>query len=359
MLQPSLEVVLKRIQPVDADWIAQAEERQLHLTKPPGSLGRLEEIANRCAAIQHTLSPTVRSPRILIFAADHGVCEEGVSPYPQAVTAQMVANFLKGGAAINALARVTGIELQVVDVGLAQQIQETPELISRRIEDGTRNFCHEAAMSRDQAVAAIEVGIELAELAIRNDCHLLGIGEMGIGNTTVASAMTAAMTGLPAGRVVGRGTGADEACLARKVKAVEQALERHGSSVQHPLDLVARLGGFEIAAMCGVCLAAAAHHCPVVADGFISTVAAALAVTLHRGVKDYLFAAHRSTEPGQGPLLEIIGQRPLLDLEMRLGEGTGAALAIAVIRAAVAAFTEMATFESAGVSKARSENFLP
>lgn len=347
-----LEATIEQIVPVDPHWIRRAEEHQLQLTKPPGSLGRLEEIANRCAGIQQTLSPSVATPKILLFAADHGVCEEGVSPYPQAVTAQMVLNFLQGGAAINALARVNGIELQVVDVGLACEMPEMPGLMSSRIAAGTRNFCRESAMLEEEALRAVHVGIEFAGQAAKQQCYLLGIGEMGIGNTTSASALTAAVTGLPASLVVGRGTGADEACLTRKVSAVERALKLHQEHLDRPLDLLARLGGFEIGAMCGVCLGGAAQRCTVVVDGFIATVAAALAVKFRPAVKDYLFPAHRSAEPGHRPLLEFIGHQPLLDLQMRLGEGTGAALGIGLIKAAVAAFKEMATFESAGVSSA-------
>ena len=345
-----LETTLKRITAVNPYWIRQAELRQLQLTKPPGSLGRLEDVANRCAGIQQTLSPSVQNPWILLFAADHGVCAEEVNPYPQAVTAQMVVNFLNHGAAINALARINQVELLVVDMGLVSELPEMAGLVRRRIATGTRNFCREAAMSPSQALAAIGAGIEVADLALRQECRLLGIGDMGIGNTTAASALTAAITGWPVDVVVGRGTGADEACLARKVNAVKRAVELHRGHLDSPLNLLTHLGGFEIAAMCGVCLEGAAQRCPVVVDGFIATVAAALAVKFHPSARDYLFSAHRSTEPGQAPLLDLIGQEPLLFLQMRLGEGTGAALAIGVIKAAVAAFTEMATFESAGVA---------
>lgn len=347
----SWETTVGRIQPVDPGWMERARARQLELTKPPGSLGRLEEIANRLAAIQATLSPAMERARIVLFAADHGVCAEGVNPYPQAVTAQMVANFVRGGAAINALARVAGVELEIVDAGVAHEIPETRGLIRRAVARGTRNFCVEPAMTREQAGAALELGIEMAERAVGEGSRLLGMGEMGIANTTAASALTAALTGLEAAAVIGRGTGADDACMARKRAAVERALELHGSRLREPLDLLARLGGFEIGGMCGLCLGAAANRCAVLVDGFIATAAAALAVRFAPSVRDYLLAAHRSTEPGHAPLLDLIGQRPLLDLEMRLGEGTGAALAVPVVRAAVAAFTLMATFASAGVSE--------
>jgi nicotinate-nucleotide--dimethylbenzimidazole phosphoribosyltransferase len=352
----SLSKVLERIRPVDPVWIEQARARQLQLTKPPGSLGRLEEIANRMAAIQVTLSPSVERPRIILFAADHGVCEEGVNPYPQAVTAQMVANFLRGGAAINALANASGTELEIVDAGVAHAIPEKRGLLCRAIARGTRNFCREPAMTREHAAAAMAIGIEMADRAAADGCTLLGIGEMGIANTTAASALAAALTGLDPASVIGRGTGADDECMARKRSAAERALELHLGHIHEPLDFLMRLGGFEIGAMCGLCLGAAANRCAVLVDGFIATAAAVLAVRFSAPVRDYLIPAHRSTEPGHAPLLESIGDRPLLDLEMRLGEGTGAALAVPIVRAAVAAFTSMATFASAGVADAAGES---
>jgi nicotinate-nucleotide--dimethylbenzimidazole phosphoribosyltransferase len=339
---------LARIRPVDPHWIERARARQLELTKPPGSLGRLEEIANRVAAIQETLSPKVDRARLVLFAADHGVCAEGVNPYPQAVTAQMVANFVRGGAAINALASVAGVDLEIVDAGVAHEIPETAGLVRRPLGRGTANFCQGPAMTAEQAVAALELGIA----ACAGDAHLLGIGEMGIANSTAAAAVTAALTGLDAASVTGRGTGADDACMDRKRSAIARALALHEPEIQGPLDILARLGGFEIGGMAGLCLGAAANRHAVVVDGFIATAAAALAVRLHPAVADYLIPAHRSIEPGHPPLLEVIGHRPLLDLEMRLGEGTGAALAIPIVRAAVAAFTGMATFAAAGVSGA-------
>jgi nicotinate-nucleotide--dimethylbenzimidazole phosphoribosyltransferase len=355
LAESRLEAVIERIRPVDPCWIEEVRARQLQLTKPPGSLGRLEEVANRLAAIQATLSPTAERARIVLFAADHGACEEGVNPYPQAVTAQMVANFLRGGAAINALARVVDVELEIVDAGVAHDIPEIDGLIRRAIARGTQNFCREPAMTREQAIDALLLGIDRADCATAAGCTLLGMGEMGIANTTSASALTAVLTGLDPASVTGRGTGADEACMSRKRSAIERALALHAGHVDEPLDLLARLGGFEIGAMAGFCLGAAANRCAVLVDGFIATSAAALATRFSPGVIDYLFAAHRSTEPGQVPLFELIGQQPLLDLNMRLGEGTGAALAVPVIRAAVAAFTSMATFASAGVSDATGE----
>ncbi|HWB96721.1 MAG TPA: nicotinate-nucleotide--dimethylbenzimidazole phosphoribosyltransferase [Bryobacteraceae bacterium] len=347
-----LEQTLAGIRPVSADWIRAAEQQQLELTKPPGSLGRLEEIANRLSGMWESFSFTAAHPRIVLFAADHGVCAEGVSPYPQVVTGQMVLNFLRGGAAINALARAGGIELKVVDVGVAAALPVSSELIGRKVAPGTRNFCLEPAMTAAEMQEALTVGIEMARDASTAGCDLLGFGEMGIGNTTAATAIAAALTGQPVEAVVGRGAGADEDCLARKISAVRRALALHAPHLAGPLDVLQRVGGLEIAAMCGFCLGAAAQRRPVVSDGFIATAAAALAVRLEPAVAGYLFAGHRSVEPGHQPLMAILGQAPLLDLGMRLGEGTGGAIAMKIIQAAVAAFTGMATFSSAGVSGA-------
>jgi nicotinate-nucleotide--dimethylbenzimidazole phosphoribosyltransferase len=345
-----LEKIIHEIQPIDPRWIDSASQRQLELTKPPVSLGRLEEIANRCAAIRESFELTASHPRIVLFAADHGVCAEGVSAYPQAVTAQMVLNFLRGGAAINAFARSGGIELKVVDVGVATPLPLSSELISRRVAPGTRNFCEAPAMTEAEMTAAIETGVELAYDSAMAGCDLLGFGEMGIGNTTSASAITAALTREPIAAVVGCGAGADDACMARKRSAIERALALHADSLGEPLGILRCVGGLEIAAMCGFCLGAAARRVPVVMDGFIATVAAALAVRLCPASSGYLFASHRSAEPGHMYLLASLEQEPLLHLGMRLGEGTGAALAIRLIQAAVAAFTGMATFANAGVS---------
>ena len=345
-----LETTLQQIRPIDPHWIDSAIERQLQLTKPPGSLGRLEAIANRCAAIRESFALTASRPRIVLFAADHGVCAEGVSAYPQEVTAQMVLNFLRGGAAINAFARSGGIELKVVDIGVAAPLPLSSDLINRRVAPGTRNFCEQPAMTETQMTAAIETGIELAADSAMAGCDLLGFGEMGIGNTTSASAIAAALTGETVAAVVGCGAGADEACMARKRSAIERALVLHAASLTDPLGILRCLGGLEIAAMCGFCLGAAARRILIVTDGFIATAAAALAVRICPAASGYLFASHRSAEPGHAHFLAILQQEPLLDLGMRLGEGTGAALAIKLMQAAIAAFTQMATFASAGVS---------
>jgi nicotinate-nucleotide--dimethylbenzimidazole phosphoribosyltransferase len=339
-----------RIPPVDTHWLAAAERHQNDLTKPPGSLGRLETIANRCAAIFGSLTPPVDAARIVVFAADHGVAEEGVSAYPREVTAQMVLNYLNGGAAINALAQAGGIDLVIVDAGVATPLPDLPGLIRHHIGDGTRNFTREPAMTESQVEEALEAGIAEAYAAVADGYNLLGCGEMGIANTTSAAAIAAALTLLPATEVTGRGTGADDAALARKVSAIERALALHGPHLKTPFDVLRRVGGLEIAEMCGFFLGAATLRRPVVVDGFIATAAAALAVRMAPPAREYMFAAHRSAEPGHAALLNIVGDPPLLDLGMRLGEGTGAALAMKLIQSAVAAFTGMATFSSAGVS---------
>jgi nicotinate-nucleotide--dimethylbenzimidazole phosphoribosyltransferase len=345
-----LNETIAAIRAVDPSWIEAAARRQLQLTKPPQSLGRLEEIANRCTAIRESFEITAKHPRLALFAADHGVCAEGVSPYPQAVTAQMVLNFLRGGAAINAIAGAGKIELKVVDTGVAAELPTSSDLLSRRAGPGTRNFCSETAMTEAQMMFALETGIEAAVDAVRSGCDLLGFGEMGIGNTTSASAIAAALTHEPLEVLVGCGTGADDACMARKRGAIERALALHGLMLVDATGILQCIGGFEIAAMCGFCLGAAAHRAPVIMDGFIATAAAVLAVEMCGNVSGYLFASHCSAEPGHAYLLARLGQQPLLRLDMRLGEGTGAALAIKIMQASIAAFTQMATFEAAGVS---------
>jgi nicotinate-nucleotide--dimethylbenzimidazole phosphoribosyltransferase len=354
-----------QIHSIERNWFDKAEDRQNRLTKPPQSLGRLEDIACRMAAIQQTLSPAVDRKSIVIFAADHGVTEEGVSPYPAEVTAQMVANFLRGGAAINALAKTAGADLVIVDAGVKSPIpavnisNKKIQFIQKPVRKGSRNFAHEPALTPEETVIAIRLGYCLALKAKAAGVNLIGIGEMGIGNTTAAAAVTAALTGLPAAAVTGRGTGADDEILAKKRSVVEQALHLYAPDANDPLLILQTIGGLELAGLVGVCLGAAASRIAIVCDGFIATASAALTVRLSPVSADYMFAAHLSSEPGHAALLRIIQQEPLLDLNMRLGEGTGAALAMNIIDAAVRAFTEMATFETAGVSnKDRNERSM-
>jgi nicotinate-nucleotide--dimethylbenzimidazole phosphoribosyltransferase len=349
---PRLHEAIGRVRPVDVTWRDRAEARLDQLTKPSRSLGRLEWIAARLCAIQETVTPRVTSRRIVVFASDHGVAEEGVSAYPSAVTAQMIGNFLRGGAAINALARAAGADVCVVDVGVACDIDASGQaaaFVSRRVRPGTRNMAKGPAMSEDELAAALGVGLDLADDAAKDGVAILACGDMGIGNTTAASAMTAAILGVPANEVTGSGTGIDGQMLAHKVDVVRQALVTNQPG-RDPLEVLRTMGGFEIAAITGAYIGAAAHRMAVVGDGFITTAAALVAASICPPFLDYWFAGHRSSEPGHTCQLAFLRQQPLLDLEMRLGEGTGAALAMPLFGAAAAVMNEMATFDSAGVA---------
>jgi len=352
---PRLQSAVARVGPVDTTWRARAEARLDNLTKPPRSLGRLEWIVARLCAMQETLTPHAAPRRIVVFAADHGVTAEGVSAYPSAVTAQMVGNFLRGGAAINALACVAAADVCVVDVGVAGDIDTTGRaatFVSRRVRPGTRNITQEPAMSQDELTAAIEVGLDVADTAAKDGIAVLACGDMGIGNTTAASAMTAAFTGAPASAVTGSGTGIDNDTLIRKVAAVTRALQINQPG-RSPLDVLRAVGGLEIAAMTGAYVGAAAHRMVLVGDGFIATAAALAAAELCPAFLDYWFAGHLSSEPGHRLQLDFVRQEPLLNLTMRLGEGTGAALAMHLLSAAAAVMNGMATFDSAGVARRR------
>jgi nicotinate-nucleotide--dimethylbenzimidazole phosphoribosyltransferase len=322
------------------------------LAKPPGSLGRLEEIARRLALLRGG-PPRVDRPVIFTFAADHGVAAEGVSAYPQSVTAQMVENFLRGGAAVNVLARDARARVVVADFGVASPVAPAASLVDCRLGAGTASMARGPAMSGEQALASLEAGARLAEAAIAEGADLLGTGEMGIGNTTAASAITAAITGAPVEAVTGRGTGIDEATWRRKVEVVGKALAINRPDPADAVDVLAKVGGFEIGGLAGVIVAGAAHRVPTVIDGFIATAAALVAVTLVPAARGALFASHRSAEPGHARALAHLGLAPYLDLEMRLGEGTGATLFIHLARAAARLYTEMATFKSAGVDGPR------
>jgi nicotinate-nucleotide--dimethylbenzimidazole phosphoribosyltransferase len=346
----ALTKLLERICPPPSAAGRAARERLDQLTKPPGSLGRLEELAWRLAEITGRCPPRLDRPVIFTLAADHGVVAEGVSAYPQIVTAQMVENFLRGGAAVNVLARWAGAEVVVADVGVAAPLAAHPSLRSIRIAPGTRNMTRGPAMTRDEMLAAVEAGIALVEAERAAGLDLAGTGEMGIGNTTAASAMVAALTGAAVEDVTGPGTGVDEAGRRRKVDAISRALEVNRPDASDPLDVLAKVGGLEIAGLVGVTLAAAASRIPIVVDGFISGAAALAAVRLKAEVRACLIASHRSAEPGHRHVLEALELTPYLDLGLRLGEGTGAALCIGLARSAVAILTEMATFTSAGVS---------
>jgi len=323
----------------------QIQHRLDSLTKPRGSLGRLEELAVRYGVARGTAELKLECKAMFVFCADHGVAAEGVSAFPSEVTRQMVRNFVSGGAAINVLCRQYGIEAFIVDVGV--NAEPEPGVIARQIARGTRNFLQEPAMSREQAQQALDVGLETAA---RGPFDVVGTGEMGIGNTTAAAAIVAAFTGRDPAEVVGRGTGVDDAGWQRKVSVVRTALERRRPDPTDPLGVLAAVGGFEIGAIAGLILGAAGARVAVAVDGFIATAGALVAAALDPRAKDAMFFAHRSAEPGHGAALQALAARPLLDLEMRLGEGTGAALAIGLIESAVRLYNEMATFDSAGVT---------
>ncbi|RDI94774.1 nicotinate-nucleotide--dimethylbenzimidazole phosphoribosyltransferase [Meiothermus sp. QL-1] len=342
------------IRAVSQEWIKRAQAHHDQLTKPQGSLGFLETLGVRLAAIQQTLKPSLGPGAVVVCVADHGVAAEGVSAYPARVTAQMVQNFARGGAAINQMARACGAEVLVLDVGVAEEV-EAPGVLRRRVRPGSGNIVREPAMTRTEAQAALEAGREAARMALQAGATLLAAGDMGIGNTTAASALTAALLGLPAEAVTGRGTGVDEAGYARKLEAVRTALARAQARLgdlqrAEPLALLAELGGLEIAAVAGVFLAGAEAGVPLVTDGFPVTAGALVACRMEPGVQGYLFAGHRSVEPGHARQLEALGLRPILELDMRLGEGTGAVLSFPILRAAAQVMAGMATFAEAGVS---------
>ncbi len=346
-----LEQTCAAVTPVDADAAARAQTRLDSKTKPRGSLGRLEELACRLAAVYRTADPALPAKAVVVMAADHGVAEEGVSAYPQEVTTQMVKNFLTGGAAINVLARQQGARVIVADLGTKCPVQLS-QVRDCRLGPGTANFTRGPAMSRDMAVRAVEAGIRLAGELVADGIGLVGVGDMGIGNTTASSAMTAVLTGEPPERVTGRGTGIDEQRRRHKVEAIERALRVNRPDPADALDVLAKVGGFEIAGLAGVILGAAAHRVPVLLDGFITGAAALAASGLCSPSRDYLVASHRSVEPGHEAVLRHLGLRPLLDLDLRLGEGTGAVLAMSLAEAALRILREMATFEAAGVTDA-------
>lgn len=345
--------VLDRIAGVnslDTDAMERARMRQQQLTKPAGSLGRLEDIAVQIAGITQQPLPSIERKAVIVMAGDHGVTSEGVSAYPSAVTPQMVQNFLQGGAAINALARYVGARVIVVDVGVAADIQH-PHLLSRKVAFGTANMAIEPAMTRAQMLEAIQVGMNVLDAQVDQGIDLVATGDMGIGNTTASSAIAAALLQAPVALVTGYGTGINDEQLAHKIQVIERALERNVPDPHDPLDVLMKVGGLEIAGLVGVIVAAASQRIPIVIDGFISGAAALIAAELHPGICGYLLAGHTSVERGHRLILDRLGLSPLLDLKLRLGEGTGAVLAMSIIEAALHIHREMATFEEAGVSK--------
>jgi nicotinate-nucleotide--dimethylbenzimidazole phosphoribosyltransferase len=346
----SLERTCAAITHPDARVAAEVQRALDGKTKPRGSLGRLEALACRYAAVRGLARPPLPEKAVVVMGADHGVADEGVSAYPAEVTRQMLYNIAGGGAAINVLARHVGARVVVVDMGAREPLVDAPDVRAPRIGAGTANFTRGPAMSEAEARRALEAGIDIARGLAGEGVTLLAIGEMGIGNTTSASALTAALLGLPASEVVGRGTGVDAEGLRRKVDAIERGMAMNRPRADEPLDVLAKLGGFEIAGLAGVVLGAAEKRVPVVVDGFIANAATLVAARLCPRVPKFLIAGHRSVEPGHARLLEALGLAPLLDLELRLGEGTGAVLAMGLVDAAVRVLLEMATFDEAGVS---------
>ena len=345
-----LQNIIAKIEGLDEAAMAAAKGRQDTLTKPPGSLGRLEELSIQLAGITGKEIPTIKDKVIITMAGDHGVVAEGVSAFPQEVTPQMVLNFLNGGAAINVLAKHVGARITVVDMGVAVDMKPHPMLVVKKIASGTANMTVGPAMTRKQAEQAILAGVEVVEAEIEKGLDIVGTGDMGIGNTTPSAAIAAALTGIEPAKIAGRGTGVDDEGMKRKIDAIERALEINEPDAKDGLDVLAKVGGFEIAGLVGVILGAAAHRKPVMVDGFISTAAAMVAVTIAPAVRPYLISAHRSQEYGHSQMVEWLGLKPLVDLDFRLGEGTGAAIGISFAEVACKILAEMATFAEAGVS---------
>ncbi|MDH4101431.1 MAG: nicotinate-nucleotide--dimethylbenzimidazole phosphoribosyltransferase [Nitrospirota bacterium] len=347
---PLLDSTLNSIAPVDRSYYDRAAQRLDILTKPKDSLGRLEEFARRVVAITEDTGAQITSKTIFTFAADHGVAQEGVSAFPKEVTAQMVYNFLRGGAAINVLARHAGAAVKVVDIGVDHDFKDEAGLISKKIVRGTANMRRGPAMSRREAVDCIEAGIAIAHENSAKGA-IFGTGDMGIANTTPSSAIAAVFTNEPAAMVTGRGTGIDDRALLKKIEVIEESIKVNRPDAKDPIDVLSKVGGAEIAGIAGLILGAASKRVPVVVDGMISTAGALVAYELNRDSADYMFSAHKSIEAGQIIMLNRIGLRPIVDLEMRLGEGTGGAIAISIIEGAMKIYNEMATFKDAGVSE--------
>jgi nicotinate-nucleotide--dimethylbenzimidazole phosphoribosyltransferase len=346
-----LEEVIESIQPLDQTAMQKASARQDTLTKPQGSLGRLEELSIQLAGIMGKPIPAIKDKVIITMASDHGVVAEGVSAYPQEVTSEMVLNFLAGGAAINVLARHMNARVVVVDMGVASDISANEKLIVKKIAYGTANMAKGPAMRREQAMESILSGVEIVEAEIVRGLDIVGTGDMGIGNTTPSASIACALMKRPPKEIAGRGTGVDDEGLKRKISVIQRALDINKPNPNDWLDVLAKVGGFEIGGLTGVMLGAAAHRKPVMVDGFISTAAALIAVSIAPQCRDYLISAHRSQEHGHGLMLDWLGLKPLFDLDLRLGEGTGAALGISLAEAACKILAEMATFGEAGVSE--------
>lgn len=346
-----LQRTLAGIDDIDPAAYEKAQGKLDNLTKPLGSLGRLEELARRYVAITGRENPRLDRKVIFTMAGDHGVTQEGVSAFPSEVTPQMVYNFLNGGAAISVLARHAGIDVIVVDMGVNHDFEEAQGLMICKIGHGTANMAQGPAMKREDALRAIKTGIDLVQGEIEKGLDIVGTGDMGIGNTTPSTAILSVFTGAPLEDITGRGTGIDDSGLEKKINVITRAIEVNSPDPADPVDVLAKVGGYEIGGIAGIVLGAAANRIPVVVDGFISGAGALIAARLEPRVKQYLIASHNSVEVGHRLLLEKLGLRPLLDLDLRLGEGTGAALAIQLVEASLKILTEMATFGEAGVSE--------
>lgn len=349
-----LDTTIRKIYPQDNDWREQARNHLSNLTMPHWALGDLMDLAVDLSGITRSLTPPVARKKVVVMVGDHGIADEQVTIYPAAVTTQMVHNIVRGGAGINALSRQAGAEILVVDVGAKDDFKDlvqSGKVLAKKIGHGTANMLHGPAMSRTHAVMAVEAGIEVAN-RLAPEVDILATGEMGIANTSPSTAISAVITGMPVAGLTGRGAGIDDARLQHKIRVIEQAIARNQPDPKDPLDVLAKVGGFEIGAIAGLILGAAANRKPVLVDGFISTAGALIAYGLEPFVRDYIICGHASVEPGHAALLERLQRKPLLQLNMRLGEGTGAVLAMNIVEAAVAVLTEMATFDEAGVSTA-------
>lgn len=346
-----LKALAGAIPSLDESSMAAARLRQDNLTKPHGSLGRLEELSIQLAGISGRPIPSVENKAVIVMAGDHGVVRQGVSAYPSEVTPQMVLNFLVGGAAINALARQAGARVKVVDVGVAADLTDASGLMRRKVARGTADFTRGPAMTAVEADQALRVGMDVVAEEVAAGLDLVATGDMGIGNTTPSSAIIAALSGLPVAQVTGRGTGVDDKGLAHKIAVIETGLAVNRPDPEDAFDVLCKVGGLEIAGLAGVIIGAASNRVPIVIDGFISGAAAVIAAGLAPGIKPYLIASHQSVETGHAAMLELLGLQPLFDLRLQLGEGTGAALAFHIIEAATRILREMATFSEAGVSE--------
>lgn len=342
--------IAKKIKPLNARMGVKAQKRLDSLTKPQGSLGRLEELARNLVAMTAKENPTLNHKVIFTLAADHGITDEGVSAFPKSVTAQMVYNFIRGGAGINVLARHAGARVVIADLGVAEDLKPHPKLTIVKINYGTQNMLKVDAMTADEAERSVEAGIMLVEKECKKGLDLVATGEMGIGNTTASSAITAVMTGQDVSAVTGRGTGIKDHELKRKISIIRQAIRRRKPDPRDAMDVLAKVGGFEIGGLAGVMLAAASKRIPIVIDGFISGAAALIACGIEPKAREYLIASHSSVERGHRIILDHLRLKPIMDLNLRLGEGTGAALGMDIVEASLRIMTEMATFQSAGVS---------